>query len=64
MLYNVEKKVLERDMKEQLPSSINKNDLADWFLKKQEKNKFYCHDITVKELIKSAERCGIKVIRK
>lgn len=63
MFCDIEKKVLERDMKKQLPKTIDKNDLIDWFLGKQKKNKFYCHDITVKELVKSAATCGITVIR-
>lgn len=63
MLYSIEREFLESDMRIELPKSINKNALVDWILKRQQENRLYCHDITVKELIKSAERCGIKVIK-
>lgn len=55
--------VLESDMKSELPKSIRKNDLVDWLLDKQTKMRLYCHDITVKELMRSAERCKIKVVK-
>lgn len=63
MLYSIEREVLESDMKSELPKSINKNALIDWVLKRQKGNRAYCHEITVQELVKSAKRCGIKVIR-
>lgn len=64
MLYYTERKVLERHMKSQLPEVINKNDLVDWIIKKQRNGRMYCSGITVNELVKAAERCGIKVIKK
>lgn len=63
MIYSFERAVLENDMKSELPNSIKKNDLIDWLLDRQTKMRIYCHDITVQELMRSAERCGIKVVR-
>lgn len=64
MIYRIEREVLEKHMKSQLPKIINKNDLIDWIIKRQKGGRVYCNEITVKELVKAAERCGIKVIRK
>lgn len=64
MIYHIERKVLEMHMKSQLPQIINKNDLIDWIIKKQINGRMYCNEITVNELVRSAERCGIKVIKK
>lgn len=63
MLYSIERAALESDMKSELPKSIKKNDLIDWLLDRQTKMRLYCHDITVQELMRSAERCGIKVVK-
>lgn len=64
MIYRIEREVLEKHMKSQLPKAIDKNDLVDWIIKKQRHGRMYCNEITVNELVKAAERCEIKVIRK
>lgn len=62
MIFGKDFKRLKNDMKE-LPKEISKNNLIDWFLKKQQGKSSYCVAATVAEVIIVADTCNIKVIR-
>lgn len=54
---------LQHDMKNELPSKIEKNQLIDWFLNKQERRRRYYAYATVKDLIRMAGTLNILIVR-
>lgn len=55
--------VLEKMIKTEFSGSIERNDLIDWFVEKQNNGCKFNHEITVKDLITAAEGLGIEVTR-
>ena len=55
--------VLEKAIKKEIKGSIERNDLIDWFLKKQDAGIKLNYNITIKDLITTAEEQGIEVTR-
>lgn len=54
---------LEKIIKKEIKGSIERNDLIDWFVAKQNKGVKLNNNLTVKDLITAAEGLGIEVTR-